>query len=177
MFKYITIFILLFTGIFSSYAEERDTISERKIEIKKISTKNAKPVIKREKVINQVKNDFELKKQEIIEEYKNKKNSLKEAKAKLLKYKGSYIKEWKKKLKEEVKKNNNEKLEKLKAQVKKKIDLKLEKFSDLEIDKKNKIYEKVLSKIEKLLGNKDISKKQSLLYGILKEVFTDLLEK
>ena len=174
MFKYIIIFILFFTSLLYSYAEDTSTISERKIQI---NIDWEKSEINKEKYINDLRSNFKSQKQTILKEFRAKKISLREARKKILEIKGSYIKEWKKKLKEDRKISNNKKLNNLKEQVKKKIDLKLEKFSDLEIDKKNKIYEKVLSKIEKLLGNKDISKKQSLLYGILKEVFTDLLEK
>jgi hypothetical protein len=76
-----------------------------------------------------------------------------------------------------MEKFREEKLIDLKLQVKQRIDKKLEKFSSLDKEKREDVYKKIILKIEDLLNKDNLSKKQILIYNILKSIFEDLIKK
>ena len=112
----------------------------------------------------------------MIKNYNDGKISQEDAKNTLLKEKVVYIEAWKKRLEIEREKIKNDKYEKLRNQIKEKLDDKLKVFEKLSTERKNGLYNKVLEKIDEWLNWTKLSDKQRLLYNILRDVFSDLLE-
>ena len=161
MLKFLAIICVFFSSVMIGYADFNGD--------KKWNKANM-----RASIIQKTQSEFEEKKQKVIRDYKAGKISLSEAKQNLIQEKWKMIEDSKVEMKSVEDTEKNEKLNTLKYKVKQQLDIKMKKFDDLDDDKKWELYDKIIQRIDTLLENKNtLSKKQILLYWLLKQIFTE----
>ena len=150
MYKLLLVFILFFSSIIFTYASwDNDEYNDSQIE-KKIETRSEKDI--ENKIEKKVENKVQKKVENKIE--KKSDNTI-------------------------VKKTNKvlEKKQILKLNIKSKLDNKLNNYPNLSEVSRTKLFTNMLVKINNKISKDNISDKQRLLYGILKEICEENIKK